>query len=211
MTGLPEDAARTTGTVAVAKWGRVTMLSPRAMVGGYAWLDTLVHELTHLALTQATRDKAPLWLQEGVAKREETRWRKPEPSDDEPSADSVAAAGLQKGLGLPIDKLGPSIAMLPTPEHARVAFAEVESFVRYWLRESGDEALPQLLLRIKASSGSAADVARAIEEVSGADFATWDQRWRGHLNTAEHARSSGARAWASSCSVAATPAPPRSS
>ena len=30
MTGLPESAAQTTGTVAVAKWGRVTMISPRA-------------------------------------------------------------------------------------------------------------------------------------------------------------------------------------
>src|SRR5262249_18499658 len=71
MTGLPEQAARTTGTVAVAKWGRVTMLTPRAMSHGYPWLDTLAHEMTHLALSQGTRDRAPLWLQEGVAKREE--------------------------------------------------------------------------------------------------------------------------------------------
>ena len=47
---------------AIAKWGRVTMLSPRAMTHGYAWADTLAHELTHLSITRATRDRAPLWL-----------------------------------------------------------------------------------------------------------------------------------------------------
>jgi len=34
MTGLPYESAQTTGTVAVAKWGRVTLLSPRASLHG---------------------------------------------------------------------------------------------------------------------------------------------------------------------------------
>src|SRR5690606_35120476 len=65
LTGLPLRAAETTGTVAVARWGRVTMLSPRATPLGYPWEDTLAHEIAHLALSRATRDRAPLWLQEG--------------------------------------------------------------------------------------------------------------------------------------------------
>lgn len=183
MTGLPEEAAQTTGTVAVAKWGRVTMISPRATTNGYAWLDTLTHELTHLALTRGTRDKAPLWLQEGVAKRQETRWREKEPLDDFPPADAVAAVGLDKGLGVELDKIGPSIAMLPSAEQAQVAFAEVASFVRFWAREAGDEALPQLVLRLKTIDNPN-DVGRAIGEVSAADFQTWIKRWRAHLATA---------------------------
>ena len=182
MTGLPLGAARTTGTVAVAKWGRVTMVSPRATAQGYPWLDTLAHEMTHLALSRGTRDKAPLWLQEGVAKREETRWRDRQPLDDVPSVDVVAAVGLEKGLGRPIDKLGPSIAMLPTPEQAQVAFAEVQSFIRFWTKEVGDDALPQLVLRIRALDDPS-DVSRAIKEVTGVDFAEWDRRWRAHLAT----------------------------
>ena len=120
MTGLPESAAQTTGTVAVAKWGRVTMISPRAIPHGYPWADTLAHEMAHLAQTQASGDRAPLWLQEGVAKRQETRWREGRAFDDFPAADVVAAMGLDKGLGRPIDKLGASIAMLPTAEQAMV-------------------------------------------------------------------------------------------
>lgn len=182
MTGLPEEAARTTGTVAIAKWGRVTMISPRATPNGYPWLDTLAHEMTHLALSRGTRDNAPLWLQEGVAKREETRWREPDPLDDMPPADAIAFLGNEKGMGRPLDKLGPSIAMLPSAEEAEVAFAEVTSFIRYWTKESGDRALPELLLRLK-TAGTQADLERAITEVSGANLASWDKRWRAYLAT----------------------------
>ena len=182
MTGLPEQAARTTGTVAVAKWGRVTMLSPRATSGNYAWLDTLTHEMTHLALSRGTRDKAPLWLQEGVAKRQQTRWREAEPLDDFPPDDAVARIGMERGLGVELDKIGPSIAMLPSAEQASVAYAEVASFIRYWAREAGDEALPQLVVRLK-DAREPDDIGRAISSVSSADFATWIGRWKTHLTT----------------------------
>jgi hypothetical protein len=184
MTGLPEQAARTTGTVAVAKWGRVTMLSPRATSGNYAWLDTLAHEMTHLALSRGTRDKAPLWLQEGVAKRQQTRWRDAEPLDDFPPDDAVARIGMDRGLGVDLDKIGPSIAMLPSAERASVAYAEVASFIRYWAREAGDDALPQLVVRLKDAK-EPDDVGRAISAISAADFVTWVSRWKAHLTSVQ--------------------------
>ncbi len=180
MTGLPFEAAKTTGTVAIAKWGRVTMLSPRT--DGYGWMDTLAHELSHLALTAGTRDKAPLWLQEGIAKREETRWREPFPHDDQPSSDAYAAVGIAMNLGRPLDKLGPSIAMLPSAEEASVAYSEVSSFVRYFATEVGDDALPRLVKEVKAADGD--DPANiALQKVSGLDLSGWDVRWRHHLAT----------------------------
>ncbi len=185
MTGLPEKAAQTTGTVAVAKWGRVTMISPRAMSHGYPWLDTLAHEMTHLALSQGTRDLAPLWLQEGVAKRQETRWRESDPLDDVPSPDAVALVGMERGLGRSLDRLGPSIAMLPTAEEAAVAFAEVSSFIRFWTKEAGDDALPRLVARLKGMIPPD-DVDKAIHDVSGVDLAGWDRRWRVHLASSSH-------------------------
>lgn len=180
ITGLTLKAAQNTGTLAVAKWGRVTMLSPRAIPYGYAWADTLMHELTHLAVTRASADEAPLWLQEGVAKREEVRWRDPFVYDGQPSPDAIAVAGFKKNLGLPLDKLGPSIAMLPTAEQAGVAFAEVTSFVRYWTQEAGDGALPKLLTTLD-SPAKPVTADEALQRVSGADLAGWDTKWRAHL------------------------------
>jgi hypothetical protein len=182
MTGLPLQAAQTTGTVAVAKWGRVTLLSPRASEHGFPWRDTLAHELTHLAVTHASGDRAPLWLQEGIAKREESRWRSPGPFDDRPSPDAVTIRGFELGLALPLDQLGPSIAMLPSPDAAMVAFAEVTSFVRYLAANAGPEALPRLLDAIR----HAPDPDTALRDSSGADLHAWDARWRADLTGRPH-------------------------
>ena len=179
ITGLPVEAADTTGTLAVARWGRVTMMSPRATRLGYGWEDTLAHEITHLALARATRDRAPLWLQEGIAKREETRWREPRPGDGEPSADSIAYRAMVSGRSVGIDKLGPSIAMLPTPEAASIAYAEVQSFVNYWIRENGDEALKLLFADLKGIGSNTADA--ALKSVSGYTLAEWNLKWRAQL------------------------------
>ena len=180
LSGLPERAAQTTGTVAVAKWGRVMMISPRAAPAGYPWLDTLAHEMTHLVLSQATRERAPLWLQEGVAKRQETRWREATPFDGVPSADATAYDGIVRGLALPLDGLGPSIAMLPSPEQASIAFAEVSSFINFWVNRNGPEALPKLLTTIRDQMPGS-DVSAAIVAVSSKSLADWDKQWRAHL------------------------------
>jgi hypothetical protein len=187
MTGLPQKSAQTTGTVAVAKWGRVTLLSPRASDHGFPWRDTLAHELTHLAVTHATADRAPLWLQEGMAKREETRWRDPGPFDDRPSPDAIVLRGFERNLGTPLDQLGPSIAMLPSADAAMVAFAEVTSFVRYFADTGGPDALPSLLLAVR----TAADPDTALRDSSGADLHTWDARWRAHLASSPPPKLSG--------------------
>ena len=178
MTGLPYRSAQTTGTVAVAKWGRVNLLSPRASVHGFAWRDTVAHELTHLAVTRATADRAPLWLQEGVAKNEEVRWREPGPFDDRPPPEAVTQRGAELGLILPLDRLGPSVAMLPSADAAAVAFAEVTSFVRFYMESgTGTAALRDLLLELR--EGKTPDA--ALVAATGIDLKGWDVRWKAYL------------------------------
>ena len=177
MTGLPYDSARTTGTAAIAKWGRITLLSPRASHHGFAWQDTVAHELAHLAITRASRDRAPLWLQEGVAKREEVRWREPGPFDDRPPVDATVARGMDQGLTLPLDKLGPSIAMLPSADAAAVAFAEVTSFVRFYAQDDGDAKLRSLMRWL----GEGQQPDQALVSASGLDLEGWDARWRAYI------------------------------
>ena len=177
MTGLPQKDAQTTGTVAVAKWGRVTLLSPRASHHGYTWRDTIAHELTHLAITRATVDRAPLWLQEGMAKRQEIRWRDPGPFDDKPSADAIVVHGIERKLDRPLDRLGPSIAMLPSADDAMVAFSEVTSFVRYLATTGTPETLPRLLAALRANES----VEDALVGTTGSNLKDWDAKWRAHL------------------------------
>lgn len=179
VSGLPLEAAETTGTVAVARWGRVTMISPRAAAHGFPWEDTLAHEITHLAVTRATRDEAPLWLQEGLAKREEIRWRPRHPFDGEPSPDAIARDALLSGESVGVDKLGPSIAMLPSADAATIAFAEVSSFVGYFVEQTRLPALRLLFADLKQLGSSRAS--EALSSVSGYDLPGWISRWQAEL------------------------------
>ena len=178
VTGLPVQAAETTGTVAVARWGRVSMISPRAMPHGYPWEDTLAHEIVHLVLSRASRDQAPLWLQEGIAKRLETHWRAERPFD-ESSCDQVARTALLSGQSVGIDHLGPSIAMLPSPDTARIAYAEVASFVNYWIGQNGEPALRLLLADMRGTDSPGAEV--AMRSTTGYELDVWVRRWRERL------------------------------
>lgn len=182
MTGLPYESATTTGTVAVAKWGRVTVLSPRASHHGFVWRDTMAHELTHLAVTRATNDRAPLWLQEGVAKREEIRWRDPGPFDNRPPPEAIVARGMDMKIDVALDKLGPSIAMLPSADRAMVAFAEVTSFVRFFADHTPPDSLQRLFLALRDKKET--DV--ALKETSGSDLKQWDAKWRAWLASTPH-------------------------
>ena len=197
VSGLPLKAAETTGTLAVARWGRVIMLSPRAPVQGYPWQDTLAHEITHLLVTRATRDFAPLWMQEGLAKRFEVRWRPPRPFDRPEWADTGARNAALDGRSVGIDKLGPSIAMLPTPEAAGIAFAEVTSFMHFFIEQSGEAALRLLFADLRGNGGAGPD--QALLSVTGYDLAAWNARWQRFLR--EPVKSAAAEA------APATPAP----
>jgi hypothetical protein len=179
VSGLPLEAAETTGTVAVARWGRVTLLSPRASRHGYPWEDTMAHEIVHLALSRATRDFAPLWLQEGVAKRQEQRWREPRPFDDSGSHDAIAQRALATGQSVGVDKLGPSIAMLPSADAASIAFSEVTSFINYWIEQNGRAAFRLLLADLKGLADR--DPGPALRSVSGQPLEEWIRRWQEHL------------------------------
>lgn len=177
VSGLPIQAAQTTGTVAVARWGRVIMVSPRATPMGFPWQDTMAHEIVHLALSRASADRAPLWLQEGVAKREETRWRTARPLDDRARYTQQAREALLAGQNVGIDRLGLSIAMLPTPEAASTAYAEVASFMQYWIEQNGWPALELLLMDLR----SLATAEAALRSVTGHGLDGWILLWKQHL------------------------------
>ncbi|MBL8743061.1 MAG: hypothetical protein JNK04_18255, partial [Myxococcales bacterium] len=141
---------------------------------------TLAHELTHLALTRASKDRAPLWLQEGVARDEETRWRPALPFDEAPSADEVAAYGQKRNMGPEIDKIGPSIALLPSAEEAQVTYAKVQSFMRFYAEKAGEGALPKLLAAL-ATATNPDDIDGIIKSLTGATFGEWSTRWKNEV------------------------------
>jgi tetratricopeptide (TPR) repeat protein len=176
---LSVEAIRNTGTIALCKWGRLMVASPAALMHGYPWRDTIAHEYVHLLLTKASLDRAPVWLQEGLAKFLETRWRQDEPSlRNDPAARKQLHQALAANQLLDFDQLHPSIALLPTQSAASLAFAQVSSFMAMYYGEHGGEAIRESLRRIADGE----DARKVLASVAGVPWKTLEKRWKKALS-----------------------------
>jgi tetratricopeptide (TPR) repeat protein len=176
---LSVEAIRTTGTIALCKWGRLMIASPAALMHGYPWLDTIAHEYVHLLLTKATLDQSPVWLQEGLAKFLETRWRQDQASlRHDPASNQLLHDAAEANELLDFDQLHPSIALLPTQEAASLAFAQVSSFMETYYREHGREGVQQVLYLV----GEGEDARRALASVAGVSWKTLETSWKKALS-----------------------------
>jgi tetratricopeptide (TPR) repeat protein len=170
------EVART-GTIALCKWARLMVTTPRALSYGYPWLDSINHELVHYAVSTLTRDRAPVWLQEGIAKFLETRWREPAGGRLAPSMEHLLARALRGGRLISFDAMHPSMAKLPSAEDASLAFAEVATAIGYLHAHGGMAALRAAI----AAVGDGMDARKAVATAAGGSWADFERGWRGYM------------------------------
>lgn len=168
---------RASGTIALCKWNRLMITSPRALVRGYPWRDTLSHELTHLVLSRVTAGRAPIWLHEGIAKTLEARWNSDTPGPLEPALAALLEDAAHSGALIPFERMHPSLAKLPTQEQASLAFAEVQSLVRHVLRRAGLPGLRAALGRVREGEPAESAIGRA----AGTSWFRLVEQWRAEL------------------------------
>lgn len=174
----PKDI-ETSGTIALCRWNRLMITSPRAVVFGYAWRDTLAHELTHLIIGGASRDTVPIWLHEGLAKYSETAWRgEPGLGISGEQQLQLRQAAKQRKL-ITFEQMHPSMAKLPSQEAASLAFTEVFTFIEYLVARKGWAAVRETL-REMSGGKSTAD---ALGAVFGESLAVLEQKWKRSLAT----------------------------
>jgi tetratricopeptide (TPR) repeat protein len=175
---LSVESIRNTGTIALCKWGRLMIASPRALLRGYPWLDTIAHEYVHLVLTKASLDRAPVWLQEGTAKFYETSWREPSPALNlDPGSEQLLLEAAKKDSLLSFDQLHPSIALLPSQTDAALAFAQVSSFMDMFYKGHGAAGIKTALNAIADGT----DARQAISKVAGEPWKRVEKEWREQL------------------------------
>ena len=174
---LTVEQIKTSGTIALCKYSRLMLTSPKALLRGYPWLDTISHEFVHYLVTQKGRNTVPIWLQEGLAKFLETRWRgAPGLAVDDMSLQLLQTAA-RKGTLIPFAKMHPSIAMLPSQEAAALAFAEVEAAIRLLYTRGGQAALTEL---VSAMASGMTDE-QAVAQAYGKSFAQFEADWRAEV------------------------------
>lgn len=174
VTPLTTQNIRTTGTVGVTKYRRIMMISPRVMVYGYGWLDTAVHEYVHYVLTMRTDNQAPVWLQEGLAKLLETRWRRNEPDPLAPPVAYRLHRAIVDDDLVTLAEMYPSVAMLPSAERAALAYAEVETMLGLLHERKGNAGVETLLDAVADGD----DAEAALSKAWGGPFESFMKEWK---------------------------------
>jgi tetratricopeptide (TPR) repeat protein len=177
VTPLTLDNIYTTGTVGICKYRRIMMITPRVMVYGYGWLDTAVHEYVHYLVTMRTQNNAPVWMQEGLAKLMETRWRVPASAAGEqltPTMRELLRAALESGELVTLEQMHPSVAMLPSQELAALAYAEAETMLGLLEEQRGDAGLSSMLDDVAGG----VDAKVAFADAWGDSFDAFFEHWK---------------------------------
>ncbi len=177
---LTEENIRTSGTIALCQHNRLMITSPRAVLRGYGWVDTLIHEYVHYVINQATTANVPIWMHEGLAKYLERRWRGPDEARLDAASERLLRRRMEAGTLIPFDAMHPSMALLPSQEDAAVAFAEVYTTMEYLRAEVGPGAFAKLLAEINAGHDARTAYARVLNT-------TWrefeDRIWPAYLRS----------------------------
>ncbi|MBJ6763346.1 tetratricopeptide repeat protein [Myxococcaceae bacterium JPH2] len=174
---LTEKQISTTGTIAICKFNKLMVTSPKAVARGYDWQDTLAHEYVHLVVSQLSHNTVPIWLHEGLAKFLESRWRGKGGLAMTPSTQALLGKRVKADTLIPFEKMHPSIAMLPTAEDAATAFAEVFYAIDYIHGTRGTAGLRAIIQELKAGQTDR----KAVEAAMGMPFPAFEKAWLAHI------------------------------
>jgi hypothetical protein len=174
VSSLSQAEVARTGTIALCKWARLMVTTPRALAYGYPWLDSINHELVHYAVSALTGDRAPVWLQEGLAKFLERRWREAPGGRIQPAMEHLLAKALRSGRLISFEAMHPSMAKLPSAEDATLAFAEVANAIAFLHEKGGMAALRDAIKRVAAGE----DARQAVSAAAGGSWPDFERGWK---------------------------------
>ncbi len=171
---LSEAEVLRTGTIALCKWARLMATTPRALRFGYPWQDSLSHELVHYVVSSLSADHAPVWLQEGLAKFLERRWRQPPGGELPPSMQHLLARALATNKLISFEAMHPSMAKLPKAEDASLAFAEVATAMAALHAKGGVTALRTAVGYVRDGM----DARQAVALSAAGTWSDFEKSWR---------------------------------
>ncbi|MBI5608059.1 MAG: tetratricopeptide repeat protein, partial [Deltaproteobacteria bacterium] len=181
---------RTSGTIALCKHNRVMITSPQDLVYGYPWADTVVHELVHWFVIKRGGARVPLWLHEGLARGLQVVWRGGNLLDLDRDERATLALARKAGRFIPLAKMRPSLAVLPSQDDTQLAFAEVHHAAAWLLqRQAQRQGQPTELLRgvgqVVALFAQGLDEPAVLQQVSGLAPSAFAAAWKRDLQRLE--------------------------
>lgn len=174
-TGLTDEELSDSGTIAVCKYRRLMVNTPRITSRGYAYQDTMSHEFVHFLVYERWAQAVPIWLHEGIAKHEEHRWRGAPGLELSLAEQSILASALRMNELISFDRMHPSFAKFKSPRQGQLAFAEVSLVVDYLLKKGGWP----MIFRLGDELMAFPDYKTALQKVTGLPFDLFWQDWIG--------------------------------
>ncbi len=174
---LTEREIETSGTIALCKYNKLMVVTPRATLFGYSWMDTMVHEYVHYVVSRMSHDRVPVWLHEGLARFQQSRWRTAASGTLTAMDEHLLATAMAKRTLISFDKMHPSMAKLPSQEAAALAFAEVYTLVAYVHKSVGYDGLRTII----ATTRGGRSARRAVGEALGKRWSRVERDWKAYL------------------------------
>jgi tetratricopeptide (TPR) repeat protein len=177
---LTEKEIETTGTIALCKYNKLMVVTPRATLFGYPWMDTLAHEYVHHVVSTASADEVPIWLHEGLARFQQIRWRSPPRLSLTGIEEHLLAGALRRRRLIAFDDMHPSMAKLPSQEAAALAFAEVQTMVAFIHARAGYAGIRKVI----ALQRDGRSARRAVADVLDMPWPAIEKAWKTWLASA---------------------------
>ena len=173
--GLDESMIKDSGTVAVCKFRRLMVTSPRALAFGYEYQTTLSHELSHFFIFSLAGEQVPIWLHEGIAKYEESSYKN-DPGRINPAPKSFLVTAIKNNELITFQQMSPTFAQFKSPKQGQLAFAEVETYVGYLKQTCGQDSWFKIFDLLKKGTGDQQAVAAVCKQPFPAVWAGW-KKW----------------------------------
>ncbi len=177
VSSLSAEAIKTTSTIALCKYNKLMVTSPRGTAQGYGWRDTVSHEYVHYLIEHAVGHGIPIWLHEALAKYHEGRWSGTRDLPLLPSREELLGKRIAANKIVTFEQMHPSMALLPSQEDAAMAYAEVYTVLEYLVGQKGRAVVRSLLSAFDKSR----IVEAAVAEVSSFPFQTFVSKWMAYL------------------------------
>ena len=179
VSSLSEEDIETSGTIALCKYNRLMVTSPRGMARGYDWRDTVAHEFVHYYVTHLSDNTVPIWLHEGIAKFEQSRWRFPPGHPLNPPQEDLLARSLEEDQLITFQQMHPSMAKLPSQSAAALAFAEVHTVIGFLHRRLGYPGIRALIAALRGGADMDAALRTVYQLNLGELWEVWLRDLRG--------------------------------
>ncbi len=180
VSGVDRQRIENTGAVGAIAVDRIIVLSPRLLSRGYPWRDVLNHEYLRHLLARRGVARDPIWLQEGIARYGQARWRAQAPAFLDEIDRSLVARALRENAVIPLAALDASFVSQSSNAAVRLAFAESALAVDYLIERWQVDGLQRVIAELAGAPAYRGMDAVFLAAI-GEPLARFEEGWRGML------------------------------